>query len=436
MMRSDNAASAPACALVAGEGLREALFTAFDRAFDWLFCLLFAITITLPSGTVHGVNLKSPLYLALLPLAGFSFFYRGQATGERVAVLLGVPAILSGWMVLGVAQGFPLASALRQYTDIVLVLLLCWLALVFRGEGRFRQMRFLRLVVYSEVAASLLKAGIIAYALARGIPTVEVVDGLSKVFGVNLMTMDLGAMFGRVQFVSDALIPVCVFIVLRHRDSLAIGSVRSALILLLLLVSVVFGFSRYTWAFTAAAFVGGLMTGRRDRFQLVLALLLGAAVLASLPALTVVYELRFSADVAGSSDLIRTEQTSALDGFFEDAPIFGHGLGSYTTQVVRAEAADGGMPYSYEDQILALAGQMGLAGLTLLALLTAYAFSDLWWRTRAPLKDRLAIAGLLAFWLAAGLYNPLLFHPVAGVIYASFATLAAMARELVAAEDR
>jgi len=38
----------------------------------------------------------------------------------------------------------------------------------------------------------------------------------------------------------------------------------------------------------------------------------------------------------------------------------------------------------------------------------------------------LAIATMLVFWIAAGLYNPLLFHPVAGVNYAVLAALAAL----------
>ena len=411
----------------------QSLDTVLDRVpsrlFDWLMYVFIFITVFLPSGSIYGLNVKSPLYLALLPLATIRIFRQGLATRERLALLLSVPLILSAWVVLGLVYGFPLASALRQYMDVALVLLLGWLVMVFCGDDDARRMLFLRVVLSAEIATSLFKVGLIGYAVLRGIPTVELVAALSKVFGVNLMTMDLGAMFGRVQFVSDAVIPVCIFIVLRHRDQLRIGNLRAALFVLLLVVSVLFSFSRYLWAFTAIAFLAGLLTGRRDRFQLLLTCLLGACVFASLPAVISLYQLRFSADVAGSSDLIRTEQTSALKAFFKDAPLLGHGLGSYTNQVVREQETEGGVRYSYEAQLLALAGQIGVAGLTFLFVLGAYYYSDLWWRPRSSLKDRVAVAGLLGFWICAGLYNPLLLHPVAGVNYAVFAALASVAHK-------
>jgi len=390
-----------------------------------MYVFLF-MTVFLPSGSIYGVNLKSPLYAALIPLALIRMFREGLATRERIALLLGVPILLCSWLVLGLVYGSPLAGALRQCMDIALVLLLTWLVMVFSAGSDERRLLVLRVVLIAEITTSLFKIGIIGYAVLRGIPTVELVAGLSKIFGVNLMTMDLGAMFGRVQFVSDAVIPVCIFIVLRHRGRMRIGDLRSALMVLLLVVSMIFSFSRYLWAYTAVAFVAGLLTGRRDRFRLLVILVLGASAAASLPALSTLYELRFSVAVAGSSDVIRTDQISALTAFFKDAPILGHGLGSYTHQVVRAQDAGDADRYSYEAQLLALAGQVGIVGLGLFLMLTAYYYSDLWYRPHALLRDRLAIATLLVFWIASGLYNPLLFHPVAGVNYAVLAALAAL----------
>ena len=403
--------------------LRFQWSSSLDRAFDGLMYLFIFITVFLPSGSIYGLNFKAPLYVVLLPLAAYSVFRRGQAAPGRLALVIGVPALLFIWVVIGLSYGFPLSGAIRQYADIVLTLLLCWLAVVYCGGRESRRIAFLHLVLNAEIATAILKVGLIAYALLRGIPVVEMVLLLSKIFGVNLMSMDLGAMLGRVQFFSDALIPVCIFIILRHRDRMKIGNLRAAASILLLLISVLFSFSRYLWAFSALAFLVGLLLGRQDRFQAILFLVLGASVIASLPVLAKLYELRFAQAVAGSSDLQRTEQIHALKAFLLDAPLVGHGLGSYTTQVLREQDTEAGR-YSYEVQLLALSAQIGLLGMFLLVALGAFYYSDLWWNSSLSVSDRLGIGLLLGFWIAAGLYNPLLFHPIAGVNYAAFATLA------------
>jgi hypothetical protein len=396
------------------------------QSFDWLVAALVFITIFLPSGSIYGLNLKWPVYLLVLPLAVYTFFEREHATPEKLAFSLAVPALLLVWVVIGVLHGFTVSAALRQYTDICLTLLLCWLVCIFRGHDMDRSVSFLRLVVLSEVATSVFKLAIVGYGIWKGIPTVELVAMLSKVFGVELMTMSLGPLFARVQFVSDAMIPVCVFIILRHRDRMRLGNVRAAFFVLILIASVAYSFSRYFWASTALALVLGFISATHNRFRLIVCIMLAVVSIAMLPALIPLYQLRFSHAVAGTSDRIRVEETHALEEFYRESPLLGNGLGSYTNQVVRVTDSEDGR-YSYETQLLALTSQMGLVGAALLVLLAAYYYSDLWWTPTMPLKDRWVITAMIVAWFSAGLYNPLLFHPVAGVNYAAFATLASLA---------
>ncbi|WP_124847235.1 hypothetical protein [Acidipila sp. EB88] len=395
-----------------------------DKAFDWFFYTFVFITVFLPGGSIYGVNFKYPLYVGLLPLAAYALFQRRQAHAGQLALLLAVPAILSGWMILGLSHGFSVPSVARQYTDILLTLLLCWLAGVSCDQKDVRRLAFLKLILYSELATAVLKIGLIVYAVVRGIPVVQMVLWLDTVFGVELMTMDLGALFGRVQFISDELIPICIFILLRYRDRLRISHIWAALMIVLLLASVLFSFSRYFWGFTAFAFFLGLVLGKRDKFQAVLVAVLGLTILASLPALVAVYKLRFSTEVAGGSDQQRNAQIPALEHFFIEAPIFGHGLGSYTTEDIRGTTEAGRA--SYEVQLLALPAQIGLAGMCFFIVLGAFYYRALWWKSSLHLSDQVSLLLLLAFWLAAGLTNPLIFHPIAGVNYATLATLSAM----------
>lgn len=407
-------------------GLDPRAAVLLDRVFGSLLSVFIFITLFLPSGTVYNVNLKLPLYALLLPLALFRFFRSRQATLPALLRLAGIPALAACWLLIAFIHSVPAAGALRQYTDIVLTFLLCWLVLVFCNDDTARLLRFLRITLLAETATALLKFVIILYALAHGIPVVTLIATLSTVFGVNLMTLDFGALLGRIQFVSDAVIPVCVYTVLRHRDLLRIGNTRASLTILLLLFSVLISFSRYFWVFTALAFVLGLLLGKRDRFQALLLGSLGALLLASLPLVIPLYQLRLSQDVAGYSDDLRTSQSSALKAFFLDAPLFGHGLGSYIPTLLRETDTEAGR-YSYELQLLALAGQIGLVGLVGFATLLLWYFRALWWRSQVELRDGLSLGLLLLCWLAAGFYNPLLLNPVASVIYAMLAVLTSVA---------
>jgi hypothetical protein len=70
-------------------------------------------------------------------------------------------------------------------------------------------------------------------------------------------------------------------------------------------------------------------------------------------------------------------------------------------------------------------------GLTLLALIGAFFYRVLWEGGGGAMKERITLAILVVCWLAAGLYNPLLFNPIAGINYSAFAILASLARKEV-----
>ena len=393
------------------------------RLFDIAFKIFFFVTIFLPSGTIRGLNFKQPLYLILLPLALYRFFHNRLTPGKLI-LLITVPSLVTIWLLVGLYGEVPFAGSLRQYMDVVLTLLMCWLAKLYYGEDDTVRLSFLKLVLYSEVATCALKVALIGYALARGIPVAALMETISQLFGVDLMTMDIGALFGRVQFVSDSLIPLCIFLVLTYRHRLSITSFRATVIILLLCVSVVFGFSRYFWGFSVFALLLGLLLGRRDRFQFATIVALGVVIMASLPALTVVYQLRFSDAVAGHSDQDRFQQTHVLQSFFLSAPLLGHGLGSYSPDLLRVSGDSAiASRFSYEMQLLALAGQVGLLGITSFAALLAWYYRKLWWRSRLGLSHQLGLSGMILFWLSVGWYNPLLLTSVAGVVYATFAVL-------------
>ena len=391
------------------------------KLFRRLIAVYILMLVLLPTGSIFGLNVKFVWFFLLLPVAIRFFFAQRQATRFRLWLLFGIPGILLAWILISQVYGFEPEYAIEQYKFLITTILSCWFAALFCAEGQIETVYFIRLVVLSEVLASLLKGLLLAYAFVRGIPVTEVVDIVKHVFGVQLMTMDFESMLGRIQFISDGIIPICIFAVLRYRKKLRFNPVSAIAILLLLLTSDFFSFSRYFWGFTVLAIVLGLAFGRKDFFQLSLIAILSAVTLFSLPFLTTIIELRFSTGIANESDQERIPQISALEDLFLSSPVLGHGLGSYTTRVIRNEAR-----WGYENQLLALTAQVGSVGMVFLLALTIYYFRDLRPHHGRGWMQSFALAAMLIAWICAGFFNPEVISSAASVSYSVIAAMAGL----------
>jgi hypothetical protein len=384
------------------------------KSFGPLFQFYIFLLLALPSGNVLGVNFKLPLYALLLPAAAAVFLQQKQRSIMPIVLLFVIPGVWLLWIVISEMYQFEARGALRQYTDFLLTLATCWMAVLFLDSRKAGQILLLRTIIFAEAFACALKVSLLGYAFIRGVPVTDIVATMDRVFGVDLMTMDLGALLGRIQFVSDGVIPLCVFATLRYRHMLRLGFVTAASMLLLFGISVLFSFSRYFWAFSALAITLGFLLARKDRTYWGLLCLGLALTIGSLPLLAGLFAVRTSQEVVTESDTTRVEQISDLKTFFWDAPILGHGLGSYTTTTIRSDADS---KYGYEVQLLALLGQVGVVGASFFGALCLYYYRSLWSAEFNGLLNRVVILALLFSWLIAGFFNPLLINPVGAMSY-------------------
>lgn len=381
--------------------------------------------VLLPSGSIFGLNVKVITFVLLLPVAAQTSFALGQLTLGRLVLMLSVLVILILWSLESQIYGFDSAQAAAQFKDLFVTVCTCWFGAVLCDTGLESSTFLLRAILFSEVFASTIKIAMLSYAFSHGIPVSTLIGWIHSIFGVQLMPFDFEMAFGRIQFISDNLIPVCMFAVLAFRTRLKLNAKQALFALTMLTLSDIFCFSRYLWVFSAMAIVLGLVVGKWDRFQAGFLALITAAVLAALPFVVTIVLLRFSSAVVSTSDADRVQQIVALRSFFSEAPWFGHGLGSYSHRVIRSPEA----PYSYEAQLLALLGQVGLAGVALLiALLSRY------YRRAAHLaKESVALLLLLAGWLAGGLFNPSVISSAASVSYVAILAMTHLSRDESAA---
>jgi hypothetical protein len=402
------------------------------RLFRGLIVVYIYMLVLLPSGSLLGVNVKVLCFLSLLPVAAQVSFARGQITVGRLVSLLSIPAILLLWVFLSVFYGFDFSEGFAQYKDLLVTMVTCWFAAVLCADDQADTLFLLRAILYAEVSASVLKILLLGYAFARGIPVSVLIELIHTIFGVQLMAFDFETALGRVQFISDNLIPICIFAILCYRQLLGLRGGRALLMIFVLAVSDLFSFSRYLWVFTVVALVLGLIVGRKDRFQVALIAILTGLTLISLPFLLVIIALRFSTTVVTSSDADRIQQVAALRVFIADAPWFGHGLGSYTHRVIRSLEA----PYSYEAQLLALFGQMGLVGVAYLCVLTISYFRRLWPSTERSGLRRAGLLVLLLGWFAGGFFNPSVISSAASISYCAIYAMAALRDQGLAARPQ
>ncbi len=386
-----------------------------------LFGAYVAFLILLPTGSVFGVNVK---VLTFLPL--FIFTFARSVRSNRSALPLVMQAtvvfLLVCWTLL--SQFYPTFDgylSLSQFKDVITTLAGCWFIRILT-ENDSDKKAFLRLVLNVTAFGCLLKGMIFLYGLRAGVPVSDIVDRISASFGVKLMTADLGDTSVRLQFTSDNLLPACLFALLCLRKKLGIGSLRAVSMMVLLMLSALYTFSRYLWASAAMGIVLGMFAAKRDRLHWLYVAVAGAATAYFFPLISALVAFRFSDQLVESSDVERVDQIRALKGFFWDAPFFGHGLGSYTTDVIRSVET----PYNYEVQLLALAGQVGIVGLTFFAILLVNYYRKAFHAGRESWFYQASVFLLLAIFIGAALFNPTLLTSMSAAIFGFLYVLAAL----------
>ncbi|MGI4758810.1 MAG: O-antigen ligase family protein [Janthinobacterium lividum] len=337
-----------------------------------------------------------------------------QSSGRhrQMATILFATGTLFLWTVCSLSQPFYAEYALSQAKDIMTTLVGCLLIRTLTA-GEQQQLRFLKFCLAVVTTGGLLKISLLSYALLTGISVQTYIDQISAVFGVKLMSIDLENAGGRLLFPSDNLIPIALFTLLTLRSRFRVGWFVALGVFLTLLASSLYTFSRFIWISTLFGCLLGLLLGRRDKLNLMYLSAAGAAIIIFFPLIATVVTLRFSSVLSGASDAERIWQITALQDLFSSAPIFGHGLGSYSLVLKRSED----LPYAYEVQVLAMFGQFGLVGVSLLLAALVNFYRKAFVFRRKTLVAQIFVFLLLLNLLASGFFNPSLLVSMSSVAY-------------------
>ena len=385
----------------------------------WLLFGLYIVSlILLPAGSIVGINVRMLFFLPLILVAANRMAHEKTAL-MQFAFAAAVACLVSVSIMRSLLNPFYAELAFSQAKDLLVTLIGC-LFVRLLTQTSFDREKFVRLCIYTAAFGGLLKLLLLAYSIVTGASISNIVDAISAVFGITLMSMDIDGAGGRLQLPSDMLLPIALFAAICLRRRLHLKAPVAALVVMLLVFSSVYTFSRFIWANTVIAVLLGLILAGGDKIILVYFMLTAGATAYLFPLLSALVTLRFSTEVAGSSDGTRVEQIAALKQFFWDAPFFGHGIGSYVLTLVRSSES----PYVYEVQAGALLCQFGVIGMGVLC----YLLGNYYWKAFDFQSGRrayqAAVLLLLIIFLGAGLSNPNLMNSVASVSYGLIFVLA------------
>lgn len=378
--------------------------------FIFLFIVLLSVCYVLPSGSIAGfINIKIiALFLSFIWLV----FFKPKPTILAASIFF---IVLSPWLVLGVINGYGYLS-FSQFKDIYVTFFIVFMTLLYIYNMQGDCKKLLSVFFVCAVSLAILKLIIYFFSIVTGNPVSFYINLISAFFGVKLMTLDVSnGGFGRINFISDYLIPYLIFYLLQYGQSYTRSVAVRYFIVLFLIISSFASFSRFIWGMTILSILGAVFLSNLKQRLLIIVLILLCSSFFMISDVSDALALRFSTQQVSSSDGIRDIQYKFLMEEFDSSPIIGNGLGSYVKEYIRSADA----MYSYELQVNALLMQVGVIGVMILFFLIVCLYMKPFMKIKF-ITDRFIFSLLFLSWLGSGFFNPVLFSSMGGVIFSFF----------------
>lgn len=386
--------------------------------FPYIVLLLFGIIV--PSDGSHGVlNGKSLAFIATTcSLISYLFLYRSFRVEQlkMLLFLLFFLAFLFLWLWISLTNHVRIASLYDQFKLILLTLGVVIMTLFIAKEQLLSYQTFVKTIIYANFTYSICKIAVIILFLS-GILDLTVV---LETIGIRYMSMAIYGDLTRLQTSADIVSPFLLyFLLLSNKLQIPFSKSFKSLYIVIALLSIFFSFSRFLLGVAILAFLFHWWS--LDFYQkiqkAILLFIMGMGALGWIgqDKMSAIIETRFFSRNAQKSDWTRVKQIQALGEEFQNYPLLGKGIGSYSEKVIRDELNY----HSYEVQWMAFLMQFGIVGLAILIfplVIIGYPFLTF------PFSS-VKISCLLMFitWLISGFFNPFLISLASGILYSLFA---------------
>ena len=394
------------------------LMGAFIFVFDIRVMLI--LGLTLPSDGNHGMF--APKSLAFLATAGTFTLYliahrhylREQA--KAGLLILFSFAFLIFWYAVGIDQD-PLrpSGQYDQFKVFLITLFVPFVSYYMVKQKLITVQSILKTIIYANCVYCTAKV------MLMGMHVLHIINLWSILgrFGLRFMSMEIMGNLGRIQTSVDIVTPYLIFFVLQDEAfGLRFSRKFKLFYFIFSIISNFLSFSRLRmFGYFASLFFYWLTLRLPSVVRMLVAslIVMGIGVVIVTPERVFrVIEKRLLSSDNYYSDRTRHDQIQALLESCEETPLFGKGLGGYTSSCIR----DHLLPHAYEVQWVAFLMQFGIFGVFLLLIPIAIIALKL---IEAPLT-RVKLTSFLLFglWLLSGFTNPFMISLTSGIVYTIF----------------
>jgi hypothetical protein len=381
-----------------------------------LFQILLFLVVSLPTGSVMGVNVKIVAFaIFLVMFLPYLLIARESLSSGDVLFLVAVTAFFSVWSLIGIVSGqVDGTQVLYKLRDMVSTVVVAWLSIFVVRRGIVTAERVAAVVIYGALTVSAIKLGLLGASLYFGFDPVETTQSIFSGAPIISGLMPFGLV--RMEFAPDILGSFALFALLTPQISgVRFRKLATAAITVFMLASALIAFSRYIWLAYIVAVFAAMVVQRNWKLLIVtfVAVLVIGGIFSDF--FSAAFESRFSSVAAENSDRSRVEQFRALIEEFESRPLFGKGMGAHVAGLLRDDYDE--HQYVYELEWLAFLMQFGIVGMIGILLLIGLSCSDLI-LSNHPAAPFLWVVFLV--WLCSAFTNPYLTSSYAGGAFGLF----------------
>ena len=362
----------------------------------YLFLIIVVIISSLPSGVFLGINIKIILFLLLIiiltyTLTTYNTLLPFKLTSYLItSILIIILYTIYGFINYGII-------ALQESKLIIITILLTYIYYIFINKVFTRKI-FFQLYSNSILLIFIIKVIAYLYSFVTDGSLNSSVDFYSEVFDAKIISMQLPYNLFRLYVQTDILAAFLPFVLIWAIKNKIIKN--SNIIFLIGLFVAITSFSRFIMAiFFIGSIIYFYVLGKLKQMFIVVIPIIAIIAVMYYEEILEFIELRFFSTANSKSDSIRDIQSVVLWELFLEKPIFGHGIGAYSHNMIRSVGA----PFSYEKQILSFFPKIGIIGMSIVAII----FTHISFR----FVRKKNFVGLLVFLLffISGWFNPYLY---------------------------
>lgn len=332
------------------------------------FVLVFVIVTAITSNTIFNIPVKIISFgLIIAGISALLLSKKIYITIYELRQLIVLFFILSFWGIIGLYNGY-YETVFQQGIKIVSVFG-TWLAFYVLINNKLisskKQYKLIEICLIVSICAKMMFESLYLF----GVMTPNDVEELIKtMLSLKVMTMDISdGLFIRLGTITDVL-PLSIFFAVYP-----FMSKRGKLLVTMgIIFLVVINYSRAYMAQVAVFFLilcmpkqFRLLKLKSFVYGMAVMLISATVVMIGWQDISNIMSGRFMGDNAEASDYVRLIQLDYLLKGINEAPVLGHGLGSYVPEYTRGDE----LPFLYEMEWFALAYQFGIAGCLCLLLL-------------------------------------------------------------------